>query len=105
MLWGPVDLYKCFSQYGKLVGTFIYATLDEFDHKQGLVEFKSPQIARDLCQKLPLLRLQEGVLNLMATDVVNLSEWLGYIQSSFESFPKFPPGLGKYKKKTILPTS
>lgn len=92
--WGPIDLHKSFSLYGTLVGTFIYTTRDEFGLKQGLVEFTSPHIARNICQKLPLLRLQEGVLNLMATDVVNMSEWLGYAKPSSEIFPKFPPGLG-----------
>lgn len=78
-----------------VVGVFLYQTLDEFGRQKGLVELGSPLVARELCTKVGLLKLEKSVLSLAPTDVMNLAEWLGHAHSSVEyQGPKLPPGLG-----------
>lgn len=94
-IWRPQDLHNCFSIYGPVIGCFIYPG----DDRIGLVEFGNTQTSKELCLKLGVLKIKEITLEIFPTDVVNLSEWLGY--SSPDMTPKFPPGLGKFEKLNI----
>lgn len=84
--WQPSHFYDFFSSYGRVVGTFIFYTLDDLGKRYGLIEIESPMVAYDLCVKRTL-QVKSAVMRLFAADVKSLAEWL---QVTLEDMKRSP---------------